>query len=247
VTDYAPPRLRNARIQARVNGIRILTPSALGSTTCRTTPVESGGLEMGRPGRKRRLVLEDEYWKLIGAGVGAWMPVVVWVSGERGATTGGHIAAGCPARCCPSTPGRAGSCRCWSGNGSPLREHGAESATSPNGSGARRRLISREVRRNMVDNDNLLTELSAGSGALSRQGARGRWWCLSPDSRWRPARSRRGGGQQPDTSGDPPKPIPPIHSTAARGDVADGARSLPNAHRHVAAVKAIAAGADGGS
>jgi transposase, IS30 family len=25
---------------------------------------------MGRPGRKRRLVLEDEYWKLIGAGVG---------------------------------------------------------------------------------------------------------------------------------------------------------------------------------
>ena len=25
---------------------------------------------MGRPGRKRRLALEDEYWKLIGDGVG---------------------------------------------------------------------------------------------------------------------------------------------------------------------------------
>ena len=27
-------------------------------------------MEMGRPGRKRRLVLEDEYWKLMAAGVG---------------------------------------------------------------------------------------------------------------------------------------------------------------------------------
>ena len=27
-------------------------------------------MEVGRPGRKRRLVLEDEYWKLVATGVG---------------------------------------------------------------------------------------------------------------------------------------------------------------------------------
>ena len=53
-----------------VNGGRKLTPCRrAGSKACRNTPANSRGVEMTRRGRKRRLVLEDEYWKLILGGV----------------------------------------------------------------------------------------------------------------------------------------------------------------------------------
>jgi hypothetical protein len=42
----------------------------VGSTARRNTPAIRKGVEMTRRGRKRRLVVEDEYWKLILAGVG---------------------------------------------------------------------------------------------------------------------------------------------------------------------------------
>ena len=75
-------------------------------------------MEMGRPGRKRRLVLEDEYWKLMAAGVGTGEACRRLGICRTTVTTGAPSAAGWLARCAPRTPARAVTCQCWSANAS---------------------------------------------------------------------------------------------------------------------------------
>ena len=72
---------------------------------------------MGRPGRKRRLVLEDEYWKLTMGTVEAGRRLGI------GRTTGyywrsqrGGLARTVRAE---DSRWRAGDCHCWSANASP--------------------------------------------------------------------------------------------------------------------------------
>lgn len=43
---------------------------ALGSKIRRSTLLVKKRAEMGRPDRKRRLALEDKYWKMMAAGLG---------------------------------------------------------------------------------------------------------------------------------------------------------------------------------
>lgn len=66
------PRRRHLQgLHEDVNGARILTPfRQAGSTARRNTPAIRRGVEMGRRGRKRRLGVEDEYWRLTLSGVG---------------------------------------------------------------------------------------------------------------------------------------------------------------------------------
>lgn len=73
---------------------------------------------MGRPGRKRRLALEDESWKLIGDGVGT-VEACRRLGIDR--TTGYYWRAhrgGLAGSTLPRTPGRGGTYLCWSGSGS---------------------------------------------------------------------------------------------------------------------------------
>ena len=62
---------------------------------------------MGRPGRKRRLALDNEYWKLIGDGVGTVEACRRWGSAGPRLTTGRRTAAVCSGRSCRKTPLRA--------------------------------------------------------------------------------------------------------------------------------------------
>lgn len=52
-------------------------------------------MDMSRRGRKRQLVVEDEYWALILAGVGRSTPAARPESPVRPATDGGSSEVGC--------------------------------------------------------------------------------------------------------------------------------------------------------
>src|SRR6476659_1699995 len=61
---------RRTAIRSRVDADPILTPWRSWVRVFVATFLVEGCVDMGRPGRKRRLVLEDEYWALIAYGVG---------------------------------------------------------------------------------------------------------------------------------------------------------------------------------
>ncbi len=75
-------------------------------------------MELGRRGRKRRLGIEDEYWRLIVAGVGM-VETCSW-SGLAGRPGIAGARNGVDCRRCDGSSGtsRTATCRRWSGSGS---------------------------------------------------------------------------------------------------------------------------------